>query len=68
LAAALIVGFLGEFAVELTAFHFTTAVVHFLACYATDRLLLCAEGACHKERRCETRVQYPSHVLTSFRS
>ena len=42
IATALVVSFFGERTVELSVFHFTTALVHRFARHATDRLLCCA--------------------------
>ena len=42
-ATALVVSFLSQFAVELSAFHLTTALVHRLASYAAGHLLFGAK-------------------------
>jgi hypothetical protein len=51
IAAALVVGFLGQRAVELCVFHFTAAFVHLLASYSASDLLL--RGKCCRKRHRE---------------
>src|SRR6266853_2920584 len=55
-ATALVVSFLGKRAVELSAFHFTTALIHRPACFAASHLLSRAKCGRCKNRKDKTNA------------
>jgi len=55
-AAALVVSFLGQLAVELAVFHLTTALVHRFACFPASEFLRRAEPGHRKHRKHKTNA------------
>src|SRR6266478_1867040 len=55
-AAALVIGLLGQLAVELAVLHFTTALVHLLPGYTTSNFLFGAKCGTCEDRKSNTNA------------